>query len=821
MTPPPEHHQQESTSTTTSAGVAPSSQVPRQSPLSAAFVRPPTDTVVVMRPLQPDSNKINYKEHHPPPLPPLPPLPDRSDDDSSSHRAIHRIHLKALEHNYACVEAAANRQRCSVIVVVKADGYGHGAISTALHLADACGAEAFAVATLEEGIALRRAFASNPPGHWSKEVASLFQSSALVGTARRRRSTRPDSAAAAASTASSASTSSSQIRRSSTTATSAAQAAFATARVMRPTRIRIVVLGPPVGFPRCLTDYYHHNIELGVSGPEVAQAVLRWVADGNERKRTQVELAATETKAAALSAQPQPRDSTTAATTSAEPLQRSTLASSSEDSYQLENLDESTSAARRRSQALPHPSYTVGNVQGQDLVREVRAILLHQNRAVQAAEATQQQQQAVQAPEPQTHRPPASSPFASHATSGVPSSESSVASPDRNGDGPHHPAAVSVAAPAGSAWVVAPPKAPLSAASSSVSVPRGSAPAFVGIEAAAKTSRHRAVAAQQREAADTSSAPLASQPNSSQLPPFGGTTAATAAPPQPQRQALRWHALVDTGMGRLGFRTEPVPPGENRLDAVTVIKELVDAEIHANAPIEFMGMFTHMADANSSSDYTHSQVAKFSSLLKRVRASGIFVPTVSTDNSAALLTTSLTHFDPEELLSQRPCNTRGYVRTGGAVYGQRPAFSQLRAVSTLLASVRHVAVLQCGETVGYDRAYTAPFHVKIATLTIGFADGYPRELGNGVGKVAIRGAVFPVAGNICMDMMMVELGPADDKDGAGAGVTVGDTAVLWGPLNEDDGEGLVRLQDVASTLKTTQSALTCGLDKIRVRRQFV
>jgi len=45
--------------------------------------------------------------------------------------------------------------------------------------------------------------------------------------------------------------------------------------------------------------------------------------------------------------------------------------------------------------------------------------------------------------------------------------------------------------------------------------------------------------------------------------------------------------------------------------------------------------------------------------------------------------------------------------------------------------------------------------------------------------------------------------------------------VLWGPVDEDDGEGLVRLQDVAATLKTTQSALTCGLDKIRVRRQFV
>jgi alanine racemase len=72
-----------------------------------------------------------------------------------------------------------------------------------------------------------------------------------------------------------------------------------------------------------------------------------------------------------------------------------------------------------------------------------------------------------------------------------------------------------------------------------------------------------------------------------------------------------------------------------------------------------------------------------------------------------------------------------------------------------------------------------------------------------------------------MDMLMVELGPAGDKEGAGAQVVVGDTAILWGPADdEQEGEGLVRLQDIASTLKTTQSALTCGLDKIRVLRQY-
>mmetsp|Transcript_26013 Transcript_26013/g.42626 ORF Transcript_26013/g.42626 Transcript_26013/m.42626 type:complete len:233 (-) Transcript_26013:786-1484(-) len=231
-------------------------------------------------------------------------------------------------------------------------------------------------------------------------------------------------------------------------------------------------------------------------------------------------------------------------------------------------------------------------------------------------------------------------------------------------------------------------------------------------------------------------------------------------------------------------------------------------------------MCTHMADANSNSTYTHSQIAKFKNLLKRVRAAGISVPTISTDNSAALLTTNLTHFDAKELLTQADADSRGFVRTGGAVYGQRPAFTQLRAVSTLMASVRHVAILKEGESVGYDRAYVARRSVRIATLTIGFADGYPRELGNGVGKVSIRGHLFPVAGNVCMDMVMVELGSAGDKHGIGAQVVVGDTAILWGPDDGEEGEGHVRLQDLAATLKTTQSALTCGLNKERVLRQY-
>ena len=241
------------------------------------------------------------------------------------------------------------------------------------------------------------------------------------------------------------------------------------------------------------------------------------------------------------------------------------------------------------------------------------------------------------------------------------------------------------------------------------------------------------------------------------------------------RKKLRWRALVDSGMGERMHYT-------CLIFCLDLVPEL--------------GLTEHVLEFDA-------------------------VPSISTDNSAALLTESLTHFDPNVILAH---DTRGYVRCGGAIYGQRPAFCQLRAVSTLSATVKHVATIKRGESVGYDRAYVAPLDVRIATLTVGFADGYPCELGNRVGRVSIWGEVFPVAGNVCMDMLMGDLGPADDGTGPGSSVAVGDMAVLWGPEEtnvEECGDGLVPLADLAATLKTTQSALTCGLDKLRVQRQLV
>ena len=649
------------------------------------------------------------------------------------HRAVHRIRLSALTHNYHQVEAAASRQKCSVITVVKADGYGHGAIATALHLADHCGADAFAVATLEEGIALRQAFAANPPGQWSKQLAALFHTQHIVHEST-------DATASAGQPAY-------------LTAPNSLRSMEVQPRVnRRPKQIRILVLGPPVGFPRCFDDYYHHNIEVMVSGPEVATSLLHWVADEAERKRLAVQRAANEAKFAALhshnvgnmppqSAPPSlAKHNSSVATATTEGASVSTVGSTA-GSWTTATTAHSGASAEAETAAvpkkiLPHPSSTLGNVQGADLAREVRSLLLHQH------EAKVRHQH--------------------HSSASMPTSDAnSVDSAGSNSDN-LPPFGTQTAERAGNTTAE---QVDARGKTANFAALNPSPTLFGGIEAAARSSRHSEAAAARARAIvhedeeedytehHTGGMLICEKPSN---PTQQQTTQRSGrqSPPVPARKRLRWHALVDSGMGRLGFKSEIVSAHDRtgRRDTVTILKEMVDLELEGKAPLEFFGMCTHMADARDLSDYTNSQIGKFSALLKRVRAAGISVPTVSTDNSAALLTTSLKHFDPVQMLSQPGADTLGYVRTGGAIYGQRPAFKELQAVSTLLASVRHVAILKKGDTVGYDRAYVAPHDVRIATLTIGFADGYPRELGNGVGKVHIRGALFPVAGNVCMDV---------------------------------------------------------------------
>jgi alanine racemase len=863
--------------------------------------------------------------------------------DTDRHRAVHRIRLSALAHNYAEVESAANRQRCSVIVVVKADGYGHGALPTALFLADEAGADSFAVATLEEAIALRRAFQGTAAAAQQPGGVNLNRFGAA--TLKNPAGSGPGGGGDDLSTTAAWSTvGGGGSYASSNGPTGVSSGGRRRRKSLRPAHIRILVLGPPVGFPRCFDDYYHHNIEVMISGPEVARALLEWVCNKDERKRTLVERVATESKERILSEQPHHGNQHGTTTTTAGPggsgpgvgIPPSLLRGAKPKRTDLLELQDgkrgdsawdgtsdtgagpsgsdavslassrSGSTPPQQQQQQPKPQYhppsaTLGNVTGMDLAKEVREILKNQKLLADSQQIFLHQQPPQKPPQMVggTHSRKASGslpPISALTFTPVSSNHDLVKTADTTVDS-NATAAGPTTASTGTTTTVSSNSSP----AISSAVPTGPIQVFAGIEEAAKYSRtrHKAIASEvfydpgDDDAGDDNGmdddddngtadadnyndsendASLCGQGINTQggghttdggdIPVAGATLVdpakgagrktnqSTLIPKSrdsksrmnniptntnrtakilmvPARKRLRWHAEVESGMGRSGFQTDPLTKEEmgRRRDPVDIIKELVDLEVKMDCPVEFYGMCTHMADAHSNSTYTHEQIGKFKGLLRRVRDAGVSVPTISTDNSAALLTTSLTHFDARELLTQADADSRGYVRTGGGIYGQRPAFKQLQAVSTLMASVRHVAVLRGGESVGYDRAYVAPTDVRIATLAIGFADGYPRELGNGVGRVSIRGHLFPVAGNVCMDMLMVELGPASGEgDGVGAQIVVGDTAILWGPDPEggdEEGEGHVRLQDLAAILKTTQSALTCGLNKERVLRQYV
>lgn len=830
--------------------------------------------------------------------------------DTNPYRAVHKVRLAALAHNYGEVESAANRQRCSVIVVVKADGYGHGAIPTAVFLADSVGADAFAVATLEEAITLRRALqqtAKVPPGdlvllnrlgNHPPDAAAATAAAAAVSASGANGSSNVVPAAVVTGTTTNGihhpNSSNNRVDHDNILAGTSIGGTDAVSilygppglrrRSMRQAHIRILVLGPPVGFPRCFDDYYHHNIEVSISGAEVAKALLEWVVNKNERMRKQVERAAAEAKELILSERDhipskngvrrqRMMEGQSSMDSNGESVDNESLPSSSRSSQSSslepvggggdgKNQQPTPNPAQQLASAVQPqyhpPSATLSNVTGSDLAKEVREILKNQK----LAEVQQHHHKQQHHHQQQNH------PFGRNGQVLV-SKEASFGRSTTTSNGASSTISSSqdftrTTTSTTSTTMTTTATLPSSTMDpTATSASKAGVQVFAGIEDAARVSRTRqkAIASSvfhededDDDENDDGDDDVLMKPT--QMPPKSSTISQLTQVYQPApaekinpaakrvankaavnskiptntnrnalpRKRLRWHALVDSGMGRLGFRTEPVAKEEQgkRRDSVEIIKELVDLEVEMDCPVEFFGMCTHMADASNTVkyDYTHSQMDKFQKLLNRVRAAGISVPTVSTDNSAALLTPHLNHFDADKLLSQPGANTRGFVRTGGAIFGQRPTFPQLRAVSTLMASVRHVAIMRKGDSVGYDRAYVAKRNVRIATLTLGFADGYDRALGNGNGEVSIRGHLFPVAGNVCMDMLMVELGPAEDKHGAGAQVVVGDTAILWGPDDGEEGDGHMALKDVAGSLTTTQSALTCGLNKERVLRQY-
>ena len=246
----------------------------------------------------------------------------------------------------------------------------------------------------------------------------------------------------------------------------------------------------------------------------------------------------------------------------------------------------------------------------------------------------------------------------------------------------------------------------------------------------------------------------------------------------------RVHVKLDTGMGRLGTKD------------VAQAHAIVD-EAAADERIELAGLMTHFATADErGDDHFPAQLARFAEFVESVRARHGHVAAHAA-NSAATLRDPASHFD--------------MVRCGVAVYGldpfqEDPGAHGLEPALELTSYVAAVKRFEAGESAGYGRRWRADGPRMVATLPIGYGDGWRRALTNNC-DVLIGGERHPLVGTVSMDNVTVDLGPDTD-------VAVGEEAVLIG---RQGGERILS-EEVAGRMDTINYEVTCGLSA-RVRRE--
>lgn len=201
------------------------------------------------------------------------------------------------------------------------------------------------------------------------------------------------------------------------------------------------------------------------------------------------------------------------------------------------------------------------------------------------------------------------------------------------------------------------------------------------------------------------------------------------------------HIKIDTGMHRLGF-----DPSE--------VDELL-AFLQTNQQVKIKSVFSHFAASEDAAedDFSAEQLKKL-----------LHCCTVLENG---LGYSFMRHIANSAGISRHPEAQLDMVRLGIGLYGISPNKSlHLRTVAVLKTTIAQIRTLQVGDTIGYNRQGKILREARIATLRIGYADGYPRALSNGIGRIYLHGKTAPVIGNICMDMMMVDITEIPDaKEG--------------------------------------------------------
>ena len=247
-------------------------------------------------------------------------------------------------------------------------------------------------------------------------------------------------------------------------------------------------------------------------------------------------------------------------------------------------------------------------------------------------------------------------------------------------------------------------------------------------------------------------------------------------------KTVRGLIAVDTGMGRIGY----LPDDANIDAAVEDVKKIA-----ALKNFKIRGLFSHMSTADAfDKTYSHEQEAKYNKFYDALTAAGVEIPWKTLANSASIMELPTVHFDA--------------CRPGIILYGCYPSDEvdvnelSIKPVMSVKANIVHLKDVPAGFSVGYGRRYISEKPSKIATLALGYADGYPRPYSQ-FAKVIVNGVMAPVAGNICMDQCMVDVTDVPD-------VKVGDEVIIMGT----DGKNTILADDIANATGTINYEICCA-----------
>ncbi|MCI6468609.1 alanine racemase [Waltera intestinalis] len=253
-------------------------------------------------------------------------------------------------------------------------------------------------------------------------------------------------------------------------------------------------------------------------------------------------------------------------------------------------------------------------------------------------------------------------------------------------------------------------------------------------------------------------------------------------------QKAKVHIKVDTGMGRIG-----ITPDEEGLEFVRFLM--------GHPELEVEGIFTHFAKSDEEDKTSaYHQLALFQNFIDRIQTElGLTIPVKHCSNSAAIL--------------EMPQANMDMVRAGITTYGLYPSeevskdIVPLRAAMSLYSHIVYCKTIHAGQSVSYGGLFTAQKDTRVATIPVGYGDGYPRSL-SGKGYVLIRGKKAPILGRVCMDQFMVDISEIP-------GVMEGDKVTLLGV----DGTERITAEELGELSGRFNYEFVCDLGK-RIPRVY-